>query len=45
MIFVIDSTDKKRLQQSKEAFDLMVDFRELDGVPLLLLANKQDLKV
>eukprot|EP00041_Stephanoeca_diplocostata_P001875 m.21898 g.21898 ORF g.21898 m.21898 type:complete len:202 (+) comp12564_c0_seq2:277-882(+) len=42
VVFVIDSTDKKRLQQSKEAFDLMVESHELDGVPLLLLANKQD---
>lgn len=44
VIYVIDSTDKERLRDSKDAFDQMVEDRSLQGVPLLVLANKQDVE-
>ncbi|EDV23132.1 ADP-ribosylation factor-related protein 1 [Trichoplax sp. H2] len=44
VIFMIDSTDKERLSMSKEAFDEMMVHPALDRVPLLVLANKQDLE-
>eukprot|EP00040_Diaphanoeca_grandis_P000590 m.15907 g.15907 ORF g.15907 m.15907 type:complete len:202 (-) comp10786_c0_seq1:32-637(-) len=44
VIYVIDSTDKSRLRDSLQAFDTMVDSHDLSGVPLLILANKQDVE-
>jgi len=43
IIYVIDSHDRERIEESKEAFDQMVRNELLQGVPLLVLANKQDL--
>ncbi|KAM9800656.1 ADP-ribosylation factor-related protein 1 isoform 1-T1 [Syngnathus typhle] len=42
VIYVIDSTDEERLSESKEAFEKMISSDVLEGVPLLVLANKQD---
>uniref|UniRef100_A0A3Q3CWV9 ADP-ribosylation factor related protein 1 n=1 Tax=Haplochromis burtoni TaxID=8153 RepID=A0A3Q3CWV9_HAPBU len=42
VIYVIDSTDEERLSESKEAFEKMISSEALEGVPLLVLANKQD---
>ena len=43
MIFVVDSTDKERLEYSKQELEIMLQEEELKGVPVLVLANKQDL--
>jgi len=43
VIYVIDSSDRDRLLESKGAFDKMVTNEALDSVPLLVLANKQDI--
>ncbi|CAD7956371.1 unnamed protein product [Amoebophrya sp. A120] len=43
IIYVVDSIDKERLQDAKEELNLMLGEEELQGVPLLILANKQDL--
>lgn len=43
MIFVVDSTDKERLEYSKQELDIMLQEEELKGAPVLVLANKQDL--
>jgi len=43
VIYVIDSHDRDRIEESKEAFDKMIRNELLQGVPLLVLANKQDL--
>ena len=40
---MIDSNDRERTNESKEVFDRMIKNEHLSGVPLLLLANKQDL--
>ncbi|XP_071964468.1 ADP-ribosylation factor-related protein 1-like isoform X2 [Antedon mediterranea] len=42
VIYVIDSSDSSRLDESREAFDEMLTHETLNGVPLLVLANKQD---
>lgn len=42
VIYIIDSSDKDRLQESKLAFEKMVASEALHGVPLLVVANKQD---
>ncbi|EDO39279.1 predicted protein [Nematostella vectensis] len=42
VIYVIDSTDSKRLDESHNAFEEALTHKALEGVPLLVLANKQD---
>uniref|UniRef100_W5M0M4 ADP-ribosylation factor-related protein 1 n=1 Tax=Lepisosteus oculatus TaxID=7918 RepID=W5M0M4_LEPOC len=44
VIYVIDSTDEERLSESKNAFEKMISSEALEGVPLLVLANKQDVE-
>lgn len=44
VIYIIDSSDKDRLQESKLAFDKMVASDTLHGVPLLVVVNKQDVQ-
>ena len=43
MIFVVDSADKERIEIAKQELELMLQEEELKGVPVLVLANKQDL--
>ncbi|XP_055371358.1 ADP-ribosylation factor-related protein 1 [Condylostylus longicornis] len=43
VIYVIDSNDRDRMEESRQIFDKMIKNHLLDGVPLLILANKQDL--
>ncbi|KAL7012792.1 hypothetical protein ACKWTF_015053 [Chironomus riparius] len=43
VIYVIDSNDRDRMNESKELFDRMIKNEYLSGVPLLILANKQDI--
>lgn len=43
LIYVIDSNDRERMQESKIIFDTMIGSDHLKGIPLLILANKQDL--
>eukprot|EP00043_Microstomoeca_roanoka_P001821 m.34827 g.34827 ORF g.34827 m.34827 type:complete len:198 (-) comp11066_c0_seq1:105-698(-) len=42
IIYVIDSTDPDRLLESKQVFDEVLTTRELEGVPILILCNKQE---
>ncbi|CDW87723.1 UNKNOWN [Stylonychia lemnae] len=43
VIFVIDSADKERVEVARQELELMLQEEELKGVPVLVLANKQDL--
>ncbi|CAB4066899.1 ARFRP1 [Lepeophtheirus salmonis] len=43
IIYTIDSNDRERISESKVSFDSMISNENLKGVPLLVLANKQDL--
>ncbi|TFK53551.1 P-loop containing nucleoside triphosphate hydrolase protein [Heliocybe sulcata] len=40
--YVIDASDRERLSEGWEVFDSVLSNRQILGVPLLLLANKQD---
>lgn len=40
---MIDSNDRERTDDSKAVFDKMIANENLTGIPLLVLANKQDL--
>ena len=43
IIYVVDSGDRERVEESKLAFDKMIKNENIKGVPLLVAANKQDL--
>ncbi|KAH3901429.1 probable ADP-ribosylation factor 3 [Saccharomycodes ludwigii] len=44
LIFVIDSSDRSRLNEAKEELYNIIGEKEMQNVTLLVLANKQDLK-
>ena len=44
IIFVIDSTDKDRLDIAKQELLFLIKEDDLKGVPIAILANKQDLE-
>uniref|UniRef100_A0A8C8RWA5 ADP-ribosylation factor-like protein 14 n=1 Tax=Pelusios castaneus TaxID=367368 RepID=A0A8C8RWA5_9SAUR len=43
LLYVVDSTDKQRLEDSKKEFELILKNEFIKNVPVVLLANKQDL--
>ena len=43
LIFVIDSNDGGRVNECKEEFLHLANSKELEGIPILIYANKQDL--
>lgn len=43
IMYVVDAADPPRLEEVKQALDEVVSFEELTGVPILCMANKQDL--
>lgn len=43
LIYVVDSGDRERMEQSKEELHGYLTSQEIADVPLLVMANKQDL--
>ncbi|NXE13283.1 ARL14 protein, partial [Lophotis ruficrista] len=43
LLYVVDSSDKRRLEESKKEFELILKNDFLKSVPVIMLANKQDL--
>lgn len=43
LIYVIDSSDRKRFDETNQELAELLDEEKLHGVPLLIYANKQDL--
>ncbi|CAG8609104.1 6632_t:CDS:10 [Ambispora leptoticha] len=43
IVFVLDSTDKERIEECKQAFERIITNEMLEGIPILMLVNKQDL--
>lgn len=43
IIWVVDSSDRSRLQESIEAFKTIITNHTLDNLPLLIVINKQDI--
>lgn len=43
LIYVIDSADRKRFEETGQELAELLDEEKLSGVPVLLFANKQDL--
>ena len=44
LVFVVDSTDRERTEEAHDELNLLLDDGKLAGVPVLILANKQDLQ-
>jgi ADP-ribosylation factor related protein 1 len=44
IVFVIDSCDAERLEECKDTFDRVVASDHVEGVPVVMLANKQDVE-
>ena len=43
LIYVVDSTDGKRLEETSLELDDLLNEEELHGIPVLVFANKQDM--
>lgn len=43
IVFVVDSSDKERMDVCKKELDTLLSEEELKGVPIVILANKKDL--
>ncbi|NWH66540.1 ARL14 protein, partial [Geococcyx californianus] len=43
LLYVVDSSDKRRLEESKKEFALVLKNEFIKNVPVIVLANKQDL--
>lgn len=43
LVYVVDSADKRRLEEAGTELDQLLEEEKLAGVPLLVYANKQDL--
>ncbi|NXS99412.1 ARL14 protein, partial [Jacana jacana] len=43
LMYVVDSSDKRRLEESKKEFELILKNESIRRVPVVMLANKQDL--
>ncbi|XP_033229895.1 ADP-ribosylation factor-like protein 13B [Belonocnema kinseyi] len=44
VIYVVDASDLSRLSENREVFSELITHEHVSGKPLLLLANKQDLR-
>jgi len=42
IVFIVDSVDKERIEECKETFENIISDDSIEGVPVLMLANKQD---
>ena len=42
LVFVVDSSDTARINESKTELNAILDSEEMEGVPVVVLANKQD---
>jgi ADP-ribosylation factor-like protein 3 len=43
LVYVVDAADKKRLEESGTEFNNLISDAKMQGVPILVFANKQDL--
>ncbi|XP_071422717.1 ADP-ribosylation factor-like protein 14 [Pithys albifrons albifrons] len=43
LLYVVDSSDKRRLEEARKEFELILKNESIKNVPVVVLANKQDL--
>ncbi len=44
IVFVIDASDQNRLQESRDELHIILADKEIENVPILIFANKQDVE-
>ncbi|XP_045187889.1 ADP-ribosylation factor 1-like [Mercenaria mercenaria] len=44
IVYVVDSSDMERIEEAREELFNALEFEELRGVPIVVLANKQDMQ-
>lgn len=44
LVFVIDSSDKERIDMAKQELFLIFQEEDLKNIPIVILANKQDIE-
>jgi len=44
LVYVVDSTDQKRMEESRAELEKLMSHKELVDAPLLIFANKQDIE-
>lgn len=44
ILFVVDSSDKERMTEARDELQKICKADELKGVPMIVIANKQDVK-
>lgn len=44
VVFVVDGNDWKRIEKVRDCFAMVTTNDELEGIPVLILVNKQDLQ-
>ena len=42
IVFVVDSSEKEMMEQSKIQLQHLLEFKSLEGIPVLVLGNKND---
>ncbi|EMR10862.1 hypothetical protein PNEG_01008 [Pneumocystis murina B123] len=42
IILVVDSSEKKKIQEAKDIFEIIANHENIKEIPILILANKQD---
>ncbi|KAK9477561.1 ADP-ribosylation factor family-domain-containing protein [Lipomyces japonicus] len=42
IVFVVDSTDRARIEECRDTLQTIVAHEDTEGIPVLMLANKQD---
>ncbi|XP_069491983.1 uncharacterized protein [Ambystoma mexicanum] len=43
LVFVVDSADPERFQEARSELEAIIENNDMQGVPIVVLANKQDL--
>ncbi|KAL4433170.1 hypothetical protein ABPG74_010865 [Tetrahymena malaccensis] len=43
LIYVLDSTDVERIDEAKQVLEKVLQSQDMSGIPVLILANKQDI--
>lgn len=44
IVYIVDSADSKRFEESKKEFDSIVNSDEIGDIPIIILGNKIDKK-
>ncbi|KAL4433172.1 hypothetical protein ABPG74_010867 [Tetrahymena malaccensis] len=43
LIYVLDSTNPNRMDEAKQTIEKVIQSQDMNGIPVLILANKQDI--